>query len=186
MLTQALGADYWKPIQSGDLDQSDTMRVQGLVQHPNTRFHPEAYRLQTPASPHYSAELDGIAIQREAFQLPQTDNHLIVEGAGGLFVPLNDQYLLLDLIQDLQIPVVLVVNFYLGSINHTLSSVYALQQRNIPIVGLLFNGVVTPSSASYIVHYTKLPVLGYLSQVDTIDASTVKNMTKELSPIVLG
>lgn len=186
VLTQALGADYWKPIQSGDLDQSDTLRVQSLVQHPNTRFHPETYRLKTPASPHYSAELDGVRIERNAFQLPETDNHLIVEGAGGLFVPLNDQYLLLDLMQDFQLPVVLVVNFYLGSINHTLSSIYALQQRNIPIAGLLFNGAITPSSESYILRYTQLPVLGRLPQMETIDASTVQNLTKELHLNVLN
>lgn len=186
VLTQALGADYWKPVQSGDLEQSDTLKVQNLVQHPHTHFHPETYRLTTPASPHYSAELDGIAIERNAFQLPKTDNHLVVEGAGGLFVPLNDHYLLLDLIQDLQLPVVLVVNFYLGSINHTLSSVYALQQRNIPIAGLLFNGTITPSSESYILQYTKLPVLGRLPQLDVINAAAIQNLTKELHPIVLN
>lgn len=186
VLTQALGADYWKPVQSGDLEQSDTLRVQSLVNHPNTYFHPETYRLTTPASPHYSAEVDGIRIERDAFQLPQTDNHLVVEGAGGLFVPLNDQYLLLDLIQDFQLPVVLVVNFYLGSINHTLSSIYALQQRQIPIAGLLFNGAITPSSESYILQYTQLPVLGRLPQIDHLDAAAIENLTKELDPILLN
>lgn len=186
VLTQALGADYWKPVQSGDLEQSDTLRVQSLVQHPQTHFHPEAYRLNTPASPHYSAKVDGITIEPNTFQLPETDNHLVVEGAGGLFVPLNDHYLLLDLIQDLQLPVVLVVNFYLGSINHTLSSVYALRQKNIPIAGLLFNGTITPSSESYILQYTKLPVLGRLPQLEVINATAIQNLTKELCPIALN
>lgn len=180
VLTQALGADYWKPVQSGDLEQSDTLTVRRLVNHPNTTFHPEVYRLNTPASPHYAAELDGVSIKAEAFELPQTDNHLVVEGAGGLFVPLNADYLIIDLIQDLSLPVVLVANFYLGSINHTLGSIDALQRRRIPIAGLLFNGAITPSSMEYILQYTQLPVLGELPQLEVVNSASVERLTKAI------
>lgn len=180
VLTQALGADYWKPVQSGDLEQSDTMKVRALVTHPNSCFHTEAYRLNTPASPHYAAAVDGIEIRPETFVLPKTDNHLIIEGAGGLFVPLNDNYLLLDLIQDFNLPVVLVVNFYLGSINHTLSSIDALKHRNIPIAGLLFNGEQTSSSREYILQYTQLPVLGNLPQLENITPEAIEQLAEEL------
>jgi dethiobiotin synthetase len=91
VLVEALQADYWKPIQAGDLDNSDTQKVQRLVTNTKSQFHKEAYRLNTPASPHYAAELDGIEISLNNIQLPQTTNQLIIEGAGGLMVPINQK-----------------------------------------------------------------------------------------------
>jgi dethiobiotin synthetase len=126
ILTEYLQADYWKPIQSGDLHLSDTMKVQSLVSNSKTVFHPERYRLQSPLSPHASAEIDGIQISLNDFELPQTENNLIVEGAGGLFVPLNEKDTVIDLIERLKLPVVLVSRNYLGSINHTMLSIEAL------------------------------------------------------------
>jgi dethiobiotin synthetase len=140
VLIEKLKADYWKPIQSGDLHHTDTMKVQELVSNPISQFHPETYRLTQPFSPHKSARLDGIKIKLEDFILPQTDNQLIIEGAGGLMVPLNDGDMVIDLIQRFNVEVVLVVKHYLGSINHTLLSLELLKQRGIKLHSIIYNG----------------------------------------------
>lgn len=178
ILVEALEADYWKPVQAGGLDCSDTHVVQSLISNSNSHFFPEQYRLNTPASPHYAAEVDNITIDFDAFKLPQTSNDLIVEGAGGLFVPLNDDYLIIDLIQHLNIPVILVAKFYLGSINHTLSSIDALQRRNIPIAGIIFNGPVTKSSQDYILKYTQIPLLANFPWMDNISKKEIQKYAK--------
>ncbi len=138
---EKMQTDYWKPIQSGDLDQSDTMKVRSMVKNLISKFHPEAYRLTQPFSPHKAAELDGIVIDPKKIILPQTQNQLIIEGAGGLMVPLNNDFLMIDLIQQLQAEVVLVVMHYLGSINHTLLSVEMLKSKDLPINRIIFNGI---------------------------------------------
>jgi len=140
ILVEKLKADYWKPIQSGDLDNSDTILVKSLVSNPVSKFHPEAYRLTQPFSPHKSAALDGIEIDPAKIIIPETDNQLIIEGAGGLMVPLNDRFLMIDLIKQLDAEVILVSKNYLGSINHTLLSIEALRSRNISIKGIILNG----------------------------------------------
>jgi dethiobiotin synthetase len=140
-LVETLKADYWKPVQSGDLDQSDTMKVRSMVKNETSVFHPEAYRLTQPFSPHKSAELDGIVIDPKKIILPETQNQIIVEGAGGLMVPLNDTFFMIDLIRQLQAEVILVVMNYLGSINHTLLSISMLQREGLPINRVIFNGI---------------------------------------------
>ncbi|WP_419803079.1 dethiobiotin synthase [Mucilaginibacter sp.] len=149
-LVESLQADYWKPVQSGDLDASDTMKVRSLVKNDQSVFHPETYRLTQPFSPHKSAELDGLMIDPQQFVLPKTQNQLIVEGAGGLMVPLNDDFLMIDLIEKLQAEVVLVVMHYLGSINHTLLSIEVLKSRKLPINRVVFNGLKEAYSESLI------------------------------------
>ncbi|RRA98729.1 dethiobiotin synthase [Larkinella rosea] len=160
IVVEALQADYWKPVQSGALEDSDTETVRRLISNPVTRFHPETYRLREPLSPHAAAAIDGIEISLNAFQLPKTANALVVELAGGLLVPLNDHDLTIDLVQQLNLPVLLVSKHYLGSINHTLLSVEALKNRGIPILGLVFNGPSTPASEEFIVNYTGLRRFG--------------------------
>lgn len=140
-LVETLQADYWKPIQSGDLEATDTMKVRSMVKNLVSVFHPEAYRLTQPFSPHKAADLDGILIDPSKIILPQTKNQLIVEGAGGLMVPLNDSFLMIDLITQLQAEVILVVMHYLGSINHTLLSIEMLKSKNLPINCIVFNGI---------------------------------------------
>ncbi|MBA9077779.1 MULTISPECIES: dethiobiotin synthase [Rufibacter] len=156
ILTQALQADYWKPIQAGNLEDSDTHAVQRLVTNPVSTFHPEAYKLQMPASPHTAAAAEGIRISLDEIQAPATKNHLVVEGAGGLMVPLNNNDLVIDLIQQLGLEVILVSRNYLGSINHTLSAVEVLKYRKIPVAGIIFNGVPNASTEDFILYYTKL------------------------------
>ena len=140
ILVEKLKADYWKPIQSGDLDNSDTMKVQALISNTVSKYHPEAYRLTQPYSPHKSAGLDGVYIDLNEINIPRTDNQLIIEGAGGLMVPLNDEHFIIDLIQKFEAEVVLVIKHYLGSINHTLLSLELLKQKKIKVRALIFNG----------------------------------------------
>lgn len=167
IITEKLKADYWKPIQSGDLDDSDTLKVQSLVSNEITKFHPEAYRLTQPFSPHKSAAIDKVTINSQNFTLPQTDNQLVIEGAGGLMVPLNDNFLIIDLIKQLNAKVILVSQNYLGSINHTLLSLHVLKTYNIPVMGIIFNGVEDIYSKSYILNYSGITELGQIPMYDT-------------------
>lgn len=139
IVTKYFNAEYWKPVQSGDLDFSDSIKVKELTGK-NTVCHPETYRLKLATSPHQSAREEGITIDLNNFTLPETSNNLIVEGAGGLMVPLNDEHFIIDLIQKLNIPTVLVVKNYLGCINHTLLSIMALEQRKIKLKYIILNG----------------------------------------------
>lgn len=145
ILTKYFNAEYWKPVQSGDLDFSDTMKIKSWAGE-NTICHPETYRLKTAVSPHHSAKEEGITIDLNAFKHPETDHNLIVEGAGGLMVPLNDEDFIIDLIQKLNIPAALVVKNYLGCINHTLLSLKALAERKITLQYLILNGNFPPDT----------------------------------------
>jgi dethiobiotin synthetase len=174
ILTEALQADYWKPIQSGALDFTDTDAVRSLISNTKTVFHPETYRLNQPMSPHAAAAIDGIEIELSRFQLPRTDNHLIVELAGGIMVPLNNNETNLDLIKRLAIPVILISKNYLGSINHTLLSIEVLKMNNIPIKGLIFNAEPNKSSEDFILNYTKIDFLGRVDFEETIDKELIR------------
>ncbi|MGQ1945379.1 dethiobiotin synthase [Ornithobacterium rhinotracheale] len=136
---EALKADYWKPIQSGDLDNTDTMKVQRMISNSETKFYPEAYRLNTPASPHAAAEIDGVIIDLDKIERPKTENNLIIEGAGGLLVPLNAKQNVADLIQPSD-KVILVTKHYLGSINHTLLSYEYLKNKGFNDIAIWING----------------------------------------------
>ena len=178
VLVEALQADYWKPIQSGALDDSDTDTVRRLVSNSISQFHPEAYRLTQPLSPHAAAERDGITIDPKTITLPQTDNALVVELAGGLLVPLNDTFLNIDLVQQLDLPVILVSRNYLGSINHTLLSVEACQRRNIPIMGILFNGPTVQATETFILRYTGLDCIGRIGQEDVVTKEIIRKYAR--------
>lgn len=178
IIVEKLKADYWKPVQSGDLDDSDSSKVSRLVSNEDSVFFPETYRLSQPYSPHKSAALDGIRIDEKLFTVPPTRNALVVEGAGGLMVPLNDHFLMVDLIKKLKAEVILVSRNYLGSINHTLLSVELLHQRAIPVRGILFNGNDDGYSTGYITDYTGLRTLGHLPEFEVIDKQTVRDAGK--------
>ena len=173
VLVEKLHADYWKPVQSGDLDKSDTMQVQKLVSNRVSLFHPEAYRLTQPFSPHKSAAIDKVAIEPEKIVVPVTDNTLIIEGAGGLMVPLTGSFLIIDLIKQLGAEVVLVSQNYLGSINHTLLSAAVLRQAEIPVKGIVFNGPKDIYSKQLILEYTGLLSLGHIPQYYTLDKKVI-------------
>lgn len=180
VITEKLKADYWKPIQSGDLEQSDSLAIESLISNSKTVIHPETYRLTQPLSPHLSAKLDGINIELTQLLLPETDNTLIVEGAGGLMVPLNDKQLIVDLIKHLGLEVILVSQNYLGSINHTLLSINLLKQYQIAIKGIVFNGDTNSESESYILNYSQIPCLGRIPQLAKLDKASVIEAGKGL------
>ena len=173
-------ADYWKPVQSGQLDNSDTMIVQKLISNKKSVFHQEAYRLTQPFSPHLSAALDGIEIDLNKINLPQTENQLIIEGAGGLMVPLNDKVLMIDLIKKLDAEVVLVSKNYLGSINHTLLSIEILKNRNIPIKRLIFCGETNQSSEQVIYDQTGITILR-IPFFETLNKNTINKFVGKLT-----
>jgi dethiobiotin synthetase len=173
ILTEKLKADYWKPVQSGELDNSDTIKVKGLVSNTVSVFYPEIYKLTQPYSPHKSADLDRLEIDPQQFVLPQTNNHLIIEGAGGLMVPLNNSFLIIDLIKQLNAEVVLVSQNYLGSINHTLLSAQVLIQYQIPVAGIIFNGDKDAYSEDFILQYTKFKLLGHIPQFTALSKASI-------------
>lgn len=181
VICQALGYDYFKPIQAGDLDCTDSMFVSQHITNTKCTIHRESYRLQTPASPHYAAALEGILINKEAIQLPSTTNNLLVETAGGIMSPLAEGLLNIDLMAHLNLPTVLVSNNYLGSINHTLMTYELLKARGIPLLGLVFNGLPNEASESYILNYTQLPLLFSIPQWRQIDKNTISNFASSIS-----
>ena len=173
ILVEKLKADYWKPVQSGDLGKTDTMTVKSLVSNSTSVFHPETYRLTQPFSPHKSAAMDGIVMDPKKFTLPETNNRLIIEGAGGLMVPINENFLVVNLIKQLNAEVILVSQNYLGSINHTLLSIYALKRFQIPIRGIIFNGPKDIYSKEYILSSAKVAFLGHIPEFAVLDKKIV-------------
>jgi dethiobiotin synthetase len=172
IIVEALQADYWKPIQAGDLNHSDTHKVQSLVSNSQSHFHSNSYALQTPASPHLAAAIDGLTIAMNQIQEPKTNNHLVVEGAGGILVPLNETQSVVDLIQP-DYKVIVVSRHYLGSINHTLLTIEALQNRKIQVAGIIFSGDENTSSESIILSRTAVPFLGRIAQEPYFDSNVI-------------
>lgn len=172
IVTQALEADYWKPIQAGDLDYSDSHQVKTYVSNDRTKFFENSYALNTPASPHYAAAIDGVTIDLKNIIEPQTNNHLVIEGAGGIFVPLNSTDTIIDLIRP-DHKVIVVSRHYLGSINHTLLTIEALQNRNLQVAGIIFNGEKNEATESIILNKTQVKYIGRLETEPYIDSNVV-------------
>ncbi len=185
IFTEALKADYWKPVQAGNLEFTDTDFVKSHITNGISKFHNETYKFKTPASPRYAAEIDNITIHPENFKIPQTSNHLIIEGAGGLMVPMTENFLMIDLIKKLNAEVILVSQHYLGSINHTLLSIEALKNRQIPIKGIVFNGDTNIASEKYILDYTGIPCLMKIMQEEKIDMETICKYAAQLLPALI-
>jgi len=180
ILVEALNADYWKPIQSGDLHYADTDKVKELVNE-KIILHPETYRLNNPLSPHASAKLDNVSISLDSFQLPKTNNNLIVEGAGGLLVPINeDGDYLSDIIEKLGMEIILVSKNYLGSINHTLLSVAYLKSKGISIKGIIIVGEKNESSESIITKNTGVNILHRVPMVEIVTTEFIKGQAELL------
>lgn len=178
ILVEALEADYWKPVQAGELEFTDSDKIRRYISNSTSFIHPEAYRLIHPMSPHAAAEREGFTIDPSKLILPTSNNKIIVELAGGLMVPLTPTYLNIDFIQDLGLPVVLVSRYYLGSINHTLLSVELLKQRGIQVPGIIFNGDENRDTKTVILSYSELKCLGEIPHLDIIDASIVHELGK--------
>lgn len=172
IVTEALEADYWKPVQAGELDHSDTHKVKAMISNTKTVFHKNSYALKTPMSPHAAAAIDGIEINTNNIHIPKTNNHLVIEGAGGLLVPLNDKDTIIDLIQENH-KVLVVSRHYLGSINHTLMTLKLLQQKGFD-VALIFSGNEHPSTESIIKKMSGVHIIGRIDEETTIDQSTIR------------
>ena len=178
IVVEALESDYWKPIQAGDLDNSDSHKIESYISNNKTIIHKNSYLLNTPASPHLAAKLDAIAIDLNKITEPSTKNHLVIEGAGGLFVPLNDTDCVIDLIKP-DYKVVVVSRHYLGSINHTLLTIEALQNRKINIAGIIFNGNENKSTEEIILSKTNIKCIGRINDEPYFD----KNVISEYADI---
>ncbi len=177
IVVEALEADYWKPIQAGDLENSDSHKIENFISNPKTQIHPNAYALKTPMSPHAAAEIDGITIDIHQIVPPKTENHLVIEGAGGLLVPLNDKDTINDLIQP-DYKVIVVSRHYLGSINHTLLTIEKLKEKNLDI-GIIFSGDEYPTTESIILHKTKVPCIGRINEETSFDKKVVRKYAEE-------
>jgi dethiobiotin synthetase len=180
ILTETLGADYWKPVQAGNLDFTDTDFVKRYTSNKKTKFHPEADRLTEPMSPHAAAKIDGISIEPRQLDLPKSENRIVVEPAGGLMVPLNDKFLNIDLLHQWRLPVVLVSQNYLGSINHTLLSVEVLKHHGVQLKGIIFNGEQNLATEDFILSYTGMPCIARIKQEEEINKEVVKRYAGEL------
>lgn len=173
VLAEALGADYWKPVQAGVLDNSDTMTVRSLVSE-NVFTHPEAVRLQMPASPHTAAAHDGITIDFTQFSWPETTKTLLVETAGGLLSPMNDHSTMADFISHYHMPAFLVTRHYLGSINHTLLCMEVMKQRDIGLLALIVSGDRHESSERFIRSYTGVNNILHVPQLEGVSKEAAK------------
>ncbi len=172
IITEALEADYWKPIQAGELDHCDTKKVKQLVSNSKSKFHTNSFALQTPMSPHAAAEIDGINIDLKKIKEPNTKNHLVIEGAGGLLVPINSKHTILDIIKP-DYKVIVVSRHYLGSINHTLLTVATLKSKGYD-VSLIFSGSEHKSTEDIIKKMTNIPVIGRIEEEPYFDKNVIK------------
>ena len=172
IIVEALEADYWKPIQAGDLENSDSHKIERYISNNKTKIHENSYALNTPMSPHASAEIDNITINLKKITEPKTENHLVIEGAGGILVPLNNEHTVLDIIQP-DYHVIVVSRHYLGSINHTLLTVTLLKEKGYN-VSIIFSGNKHPTTEAIIKKMTNVPVIGRIEEEPYFDQNVIR------------
>ena len=182
IITEALEADYWKPVQAGDLDNTDSDKVRSLISNDKTVIRKSRYELKTPMSPHAAAERDGVKMDRLEIVEPVTDNSLVIEGAGGILVPLNENDTVLDIIMPTY-HVIVVSRHYLGSINHTLLTIGWLQQKGYD-VSVLFSGKENPETENIILHKTGVSLIGRIDEEAVFDKATIKKYADKFAPIL--
>jgi dethiobiotin synthetase len=173
IITEALEADYWKPIQAGDLENSDTHKVKDLVSNNNSTFHPNAVALKTPMSPHAAAEIDGVTVTSATIKRPKVNNNLVIEGAGGLYVPINNEEKIMSLITG-EDEIIVVSRHYLGSINHTLLTIEAIKAKGLKLAGIIFNGDENKSTEEVILKMTGVKFLGRIENEPYFDKNVIK------------
>ena len=183
IITEALKADYWKPVQAGELSCSDSHKIEDLISNSKSKIFKNSYALKTSMSPHAAAEIDGIVIEAKKIVKSATKNNLVIEGAGGLLVPLNDSETILDLIKS-DYKVIVVSKHYLGSINHTLLTIELLKNRGIAIAGIIFNGNELKTSESIIKKMTSIPIIGRINDEKIINKAVVKRYATLLKPLL--
>ncbi|WP_299884547.1 dethiobiotin synthase [uncultured Lacinutrix sp.] len=172
IITEALEADYWKPIQAGELDNCDTKKVKQLISNNKSQFHDNAFSLNTPMSPHAAADIDNVSINIKKITVPKTKNNLVIEGAGGLLVPLNNDNTILDIIKP-NYKIIVVSRHYLGSINHTLLTVNLLKEKGLD-VAIIFSGNEHKTTEDIIKKMTNVPVIGRIEEEPYFDRNVVR------------
>jgi len=182
IITEALHADYWKPVQTGSVEGTDSETVGSLISNKTTKIHQEAYCLRLPISPHAAAKSENVDIRISNIPLPETKNKLVIEGAGGLMVPLNNKELMIDLIKETKAKVILVVSHYLGSINHTLLSVNLLKEKNIPFAGIIYSGIANTLTEEAIEAFTQVKVIGRIERENKITPAVISKYAEIFKP----
>lgn len=182
IITEALNADYWKPVQAGELSHSDSHKVAELISNKKTIIHKSSYELNTPMSPHAAAEIDNLTIDLNQMIEPETSNHLVIEGAGGLLVPLNEKDTILDIIKS-DYKVIVVSRHYLGSINHTLLTIESLKQKGFD-VAIIFSGNEHPSTEGIILRKTGVKLIGRINEETGFDKSLIKLYATKFYPML--
>lgn len=182
IIAEALEADYWKPVQAGELDNTDSHKVASLISNPKTKIHKSTYELNSPTSPHAAAALDGVLINRDKIKEPLTENHLVIEGAGGLLVPLNDEDTILDIIMP-NYKVIVVSRHYLGSINHSLLTINWLKQKGYEVF-VLFSGDANPQTENIILHKTGVSLIGRIDEESVFTKEVVKKYADKFRNIL--
>lgn len=181
LLTVGLQATYWKPIQSGLQEETDTEFIRRVTGLPDRHFREERYRLTEPLSPHAAAAIDGISIALDDFKFPEyATDHLIVEGAGGLMVPINDRTMIIDLIKQLEVPALLVARSELGTLNHTFLSLEALRSRDIPVIGVIMNGPKNESNRKAIEKYGNVEVIAGIENIEFMNSNKLTSIFKNM------
>ena len=183
IICEAVKADYWKPVQAGSLNHTDSDEVRSHISNTKTVIHKEAFRLTHPISPHAAAKLDNKNIVLSDITIPVTKNHMVIETAGGLMSPINDEQTNLDFIKQFNLPVILISKHYLGSINHTLLTISVLKSKGISVKGILFNGVDNPSTQEYIL---KNGNVNYLGRINLLNELTKKTIAEEAKSTPVG
>lgn len=180
IVSEALEATYWKPIQAGDLDNSDSIKIKNLTE--NVTVLKEGVKLSQAMSPHAAARIDGVKLGVLDFSLPKIDGNFIVEGAGGLMVPLNsDGLMIADIIEEFKLPVIIVSRHYLGSINHTLLTVEVLKNRGVVIKGIVFVGQENRDTEDIILSTTGLKMIARIPEVKVITKEFIKEQANLFS-----
>jgi dethiobiotin synthetase len=181
IITEALHYDYWKPVQAGELDATDSMFIQQHISNNATKIHPEAYRLKLAASPHWAADEEGLTIKIDELKIPVPDQGLVIETAGGLMSPLNKTETNLDLIKKFSYPIILVCSDYLGSINHSLLTIEVLKEHGVKIMGLVFSGQEVKTTRAYITSYSRIPILFSIPFFEQLNRQHISSFADSVS-----
>jgi len=193
MLTEALQADYWKPIQSGVTEGKDSDTVKSLISNSKSVFHPETYLLNEPLSPHFAAKIDGVEIELEKIkshflqlslslraESRSKAQHLIIEGAGGLLVPINHSQYVIDIAKHVECEIVLVISNYLGCINHSLLSINYLLRNQFTIKALVFNGTFEPEVKQAITSYVNNILMIDVPQLEVLSKTSILQISSQI------
>ncbi len=185
VLAEAMGADYWKPVQAG-IAEKDSDTINQLITGGDTRVHEEAVILSQPMSPHAVAVIDGVDIDYTKFAWPKTNKILLVETAGGILSPMSSNSTMADFVAHYNMPAILVSQNYLGSINHTLLSIEVLKSRGIHLLGIVMNGEPNESSETFITQYTQVPIIARIPHFDKPDEGEIRRCASDIKQTLIA